>query len=172
MIYPPREDSHFLSETIKKNVKHKEITALDMGTGSGIQAETLNNLGIKKENILCVDINKEAVKFVKKKGFNCIYSDLFSKIKNKFDLIVFNPPYLPEHELDKEKDTSGGRKGNEVIIKFLRQAREHLNQNGKILLLTSNLTPRTDFEKIGYKSKMIAVTNLFFEELYVWELRM
>ena len=41
------------------------MKVLDLGTGSGIQAETAKQLGAE---VLASDINQEAVKFVKKKG--------------------------------------------------------------------------------------------------------
>ena len=117
MVYNPKEDSYLLSKAIKKNVKNINIKVLDMGSGSGIQAQTIIDLKIKPENIVLVDINKDAINILKKKftKSKVIKSDLFSNIKGKFDLIVFNPPYLPQHKHDKEKDTTGGKKGSETI---------------------------------------------------------
>jgi release factor glutamine methyltransferase len=178
MVYSPQEDSHLLGKEINKyisNLKNKEIKVLDMGSGSGIQAQTCIRAGIKKENILSVDVDKDAVKFLKKKGINAVYSDLFSKIKEKFDLILFNPPYLPEHKHDKAKDTSGGKKGYETILRFLKQAKSHLNKKGIILLLFSSLSdPNVILEyalKQGYKSNKLSSESLFFEKLYVYEFR-
>ena len=93
-------------------MKHgTDIKLLDLGTGSGIQSKTALKAGVKKKNILASDINPEALKKLKPK-FRTIKSDLFDKIKtkDKFDLIVFNPPYLPESKYDKEKDTKSGEK--------------------------------------------------------------
>ena len=141
-IYQPAEDSYFLSSVLTNYLsgKPKQIKILDMGSGSGIQAQTCKKLGFNK--ILTADINKEAIKNLKKQGFKSVHSDLFSNInkKEKFDLIIFNPPYLPEHKYDKEKDTTGGKKGFETIIRFLNQARKYLNKNGNILLLFSSFS--------------------------------
>ena len=143
-----------------------------MGTGSGIQAETLLNQGIKKENILCSDIDKEAVRRVKSRGFKTIGSDVFSKIKGKFDLISFNPPYLPEDTQDKEKDTTGGKLGDETILAFLQQAKNHLKKEGKIFLLFSSLTPQKriikEIKKQKFKILAFKEKNLFFERLFVF----
>lgn len=177
-MYNPSEDSFLLSETLKSylkdkvNNKNKSIKILDMGSGRGIQAETCLNLGFK--NIICADVDEEAVKFLKQKNFRAIKSNLFSKIKGKFNLIIFNPPYLPEDKYDKEKDTSGGKKGYETILKFLEQTKFHLEKNGEILLLFSSLSqPKiiiNKAEEIGYKLKFLASKKLFFEELYVYSL--
>jgi len=176
-MYPPKEDSCLLAETLKKFFKNKNKTPslkgkkfLDMGSGSGIQAETLLKFAIK-ENITCADIDKEAVLYLKNKGFNAIPSDLFSKVNGKFDYIIFNPPYLPEDEYDKAKDTTGGKKGDETVLNFLKQAKDHLKKGGMIFLLLSSLTPRERINKIltkNCKYKKLAEKKLFFETLEVW----
>jgi len=173
-MYLPAEDSFLLSETLsdylKKN-KLKNFKALDLGTGSAIQAETFSKFTIKK-NILCIDLDPEALKTAKKKGFRTLKSNLLKETKNKFDVIAFNPPYLPEDKFDKEIDTSGGKKGDETIIKFLRQAKNHLSNNGKIFLLLSNFTPKKrinqEVEKLNFKAEKIAEKTLFFEQLEIW----
>ena len=91
-----------------------------------------------------------------------------SSEKNKFDLILFNPPYLPEDKFDKGLDTTGGKNGSEVINKFLIQAKRYLNKNGKILILTSSLTKKINWQI--YSKKKLAEKRIFFETLYVWEL--
>lgn len=173
MIYPPSEDSHLLEQEIKKYASNKRV--LDIGSGSGILAQAAINAGAK--SVLASDINKESIKLLKKKKIPSIQSDLFSKIKGKFDLIIFNPPYLPQ---DKREDresqliTTGGKKGDEIIIKFLRQTLKHLNKNGVILILLSSLTPRKRIillvKKQNLKKRKIAEKNLFMEKLEVWEI--
>lgn len=176
-IYFPREDSYFLSEILKEKIpnllnQNKNLKVLDMGSGSGIQAQTCIISGVNEKNIFLADINKSAISELKKhfKKSKVIYSDLFSNIskKEKFDLIIFNPPYLSKHKFDNEKDTAGGNLGSEVINKFLKHAKNHLKDKGKIYLLTSSFTKKINFLK--YNKKLIAERKLFFEKLYVWEL--
>ncbi len=172
-IYAQSEDSYMLQECIKKFLKKNKIKcALDMGSGSGIQAQTFIDCRVPKKNVVLVDINKDAIKYLKKNfpESNIIHSDLFEKVNGKFDLITFNPPYLPENKFDKNKDTSGGKLGNETAIKFLKQARKYLNRDGRILLLISSFTPKINFSDLGYKKKVIATKKIFFEELSVLEL--
>jgi HemK-related putative methylase len=169
-IYPISEDSIFFAEFIKKEIakikNRMNLKYLDMGAGSGILAETTFKMGIKKENILCADINQLSVWFVRKKGFNCIKSDLFKNLKDKkFDLITFNAPYLPGDKYDGGKDTTGGKKGDETALSFLKQAKRHLNKNGKIFLLISSLTPFNRIKKFGVK--IVDKKKLFFEELLI-----
>jgi release factor glutamine methyltransferase len=172
-MYSPREDSYILSSVLKEYLmgKRKNIEILDMGSGSGIQAKTCLDLRFK--NVLCADIDKEAIKHLRKNKFMAVHSDLFSNIKSKFDLILFNPPYLPEHKYDKEKDTTGGKFGYETILRFLEQAKKHLEKDGRILLLfSSHSKPRfikKQAKSLGYAYNLLAGKRIFFECLFVYE---
>ncbi|MBI2056876.1 methyltransferase, partial [Candidatus Pacearchaeota archaeon] len=99
-IYLPAEDSYLLSKVLGKEIpellkKNEHLQFLEIGSGSGILLETAKKLGIKREHIFGADINQEAVEHCKSLDFNCIYSDLFENVQGKYDIIVFNPPYLP-----------------------------------------------------------------------------
>ena len=179
-IYEPNEDSFLMSENLKKEFpkilkKNPKLKFLEIGSGSGINLKTALGLGIKKQNIFSSDINKNAVNHCKKLGFNCIYSNLFEKIpKQKFDIIIFNPPYLPEDKNEKEDSkliTTGGKKGNELSIKFLKKAKDCLEKNTKIFLITSSLSKEINFKDLGYIEKEIGNKKLFFEKLILWELK-
>jgi HemK-related putative methylase len=182
MVYSPKEDSYLLETEVTnylKNLSSNEkdkIKILDMGSGWGIQALACIKSGIKKSNTLCVDIDNESIKELKRKKLRVIKSNLFLKIKNKtkFDLIIFNAPYLPEDEYDKKIDTTAGKKGYETIIKFLKQAKKHLAKNGTILLLFSNLSkPKIILsyaKKNKYSFEKIAEQNMgFFETILVYK---
>ncbi len=174
-IYQPAEDSYFLSKFVFNIVKtNPSLKILDMGSGSGIQAETAIKAGGK--NITAIDINYNSIKLLKNKNIDAIQSNLFQSIKkeDKFDLIIFNPPYLPKdkYNFDNKIDTTGGEKGDEIILEFLKKAKNYLNKNGTVLLLISSLTSRKkiDLEMKNYFIKKLASTNLFFEKLEIYEL--
>lgn len=168
MIYEPAEDSFLLKKYVLKYSRGK---VLDIGCGSGIQALAALE---KTKEVLAVDINKEAVDYCRKKGINAIYSDLFSNIKGKFDVIIFNPPYLPE-ESKEPKDskliTTGGKEGYELLEKFLEKAKDYLNKDGIILFVCSSLTGNVKklLKKYKYKFELLEKEKLFFEELYVYK---
>jgi len=199
MIYQPSEDSFLLQETLKKYLNKlgrvassnkrrihlrnlgsldTGLNILDLGSGSGIQALTCKDLGFK--NILTSDINKESIKHLKSLKLRAIESNLFSKIKKseKFDLIIFNPPYLPEDKREPKPttNTTAGKKGYEIIIKFLKQATNHLIKNSSILLLFSSLSqPKVILKQakiLGYYYNLLNKKKLFFEELYVYEFKL
>lgn len=177
-IYQPEEDSYFISEVLKKELPkilkiNPELNFIEIGVGSGINLKTALKLGIKKENILGTDINEDAVNHCINLGFDCIKSNLFDKVKGKFDVIAFNPPYLPEDEkepIDSKIETTGGEKGNEITIKFIQEAKNYLKDEGVIFVVTSSLSKRISFDYFGYIGKEIERKNLFFEKLSVWKL--
>ncbi len=176
LIYSPEEDSYLLQEVLKKEIpillkKNSNLKFLEVGIGSGIQLQTMKKLRIKKENIFGIDINIDAIKYCQKLGFHCIKSNLFENVNENYDIIIFNPPYLPKTENeDKESEliTTGGKIGSEIINEFLIRSKKYLNKNGKIYLLISSLTQRINW--LDYKKELVGEKKLFFEKLEVWRL--
>ncbi|HLC62726.1 MAG TPA: HemK2/MTQ2 family protein methyltransferase [Candidatus Nanoarchaeia archaeon] len=174
MIYSPSDDSFLMLKAIKERAKNQIV--LDMGTGFGILAETALKSGAK--SVLAADINPASIAYVKSKNIPAIVSDLFSNIQGKFDLILFNPPYLPEDPLEDEETrriVCGGKHGYEIIIKFLKQARAHLNRGGEILLIFSSLTNRKKIDQtlkeLKYKQTLLDEESHFYEVIYLYSCR-
>jgi release factor glutamine methyltransferase len=176
-IYSPEEDSYLLEKVILENLpdlvkQNSKLKFLEVGVGSGIQLKAAEKAGVKKENIFGVDVNIDAVKHCQNEGFHCMKSNLFENVKEKFDVIVFNPPYLPEDENPEDEEskliTTGGKMGSEIPNEFLKQAKEHLKENGIIFLLISSLTKGIDWQ--DYKKELMAEKKLFFEKLEVYKL--
>ncbi|MBS3101425.1 methyltransferase [Candidatus Woesearchaeota archaeon] len=173
--YDPQEDSTMLERYARQCAKGK---VLDIGTGSGIQAiAAAQNSSVK--SVLAADIQKEVVNYCKKniknRRIKFIQSDLFKKIKGKFDTIIFNPPYLPQELKLKDITIEGGKKGYEVIERFLYDVNNFLNPNGIILMVFSSLTKKEkvlefirdnllEFEELEKQ-------HIFFEDIYVCLLR-
>lgn len=184
-IYAPSDDSFLLEREVqKRNLEGK--VCLDMGTGSGVQAIAMLKSGAKF--VVCVDINKNALKESKKnvlkylketKNFDCVVrfveSDLFSNLKGiKFDFITFNPPYVPSEKI-KWVDLDGGKEGIEVTNKFIAQFVGHLYSSSEVLLLISSLNnPKkiiNNIEKKGFFVDIVSKKKLFFEELFVLSIK-
>jgi len=99
---------------------------------------------------------------LEKRGFNAIKTNLFDDIVGCYDLITFNAPYLPFDSREPKSSqiaTTGGIRGDEISIKFLKNARKHLDKDGKILLLVSSLTPINEIKKFG--AKVVARKKIF-----------
>ena len=125
------------------------------------------------------DIDKKALESAKEsaakekiKRIRFVHSDLFSKIKGKFDTIIFNPPYLPSNQKYPDVALDGGKKGYELIGRFISQANAHLEERGRILIVFSSLTKKDKvgeiLEKYLFGYKEVAEQKIFFETLYVY----
>ena len=148
-------------------------TVLDIGTGSGCIACSVAQS--TESDITAVDISKEALKVAKDNAkhlnvdrrIKFLESDLFSALKGKkFDVIVSNPPYIPNGlEVQKEvtfeprsalftEDDMGLEYYNEIIPESLN----HINDGG-FLAFEIGFNQGADvynlMEKYGYKNVMI-----------------
>jgi release factor glutamine methyltransferase len=179
-IYEPAEDSYLLQRFVRKYAFGR---VLEIGTGSGIQAITAAaNKNVRE--VIAVDINEEAIQKLKEsKEFQLSgkikakLSDLFSNVKNQFDTIIFNPPYLPQDKIGDEviEDLAlyGGKFGWEVSERFFPEVTNYLSSSGKILFLFSSLTNKEKIEEIISENlldfKELSEEKLpMFETLYVY----
>lgn len=175
-VYYPEEDSLLLAEAIERlDIRKKKC--LDMGCGSGF----LSIIMAKKGGaVTASDINRTASETAKANAeknrcsIDAIVSSLFDSIAGKYDVIVFNPPYLPVDDKYTDRSYDGGRTGRKVIGRFLECAKIHLNGGGKILLLISSLTGENEVlklaEKNGFKAMAEARKKIEWEELIVLSL--
>jgi release factor glutamine methyltransferase len=93
-----------------------------------------------------------------------------------FDLVIFNPPYLPtqpEERIDDwlEYALDGGVTGREVIGRFADAVSGVLAPKGRILLLVSSLTGLSEVQALftgrGYTADVARQQTVEDEELYV-----
>lgn len=101
----PRFETELLVEkTIKliNNNFDKKVDILDIGTGSGCIAITLNKE--VNSNVDAVDISDDALIVAKENNkinntnVNFYKSDVFSNVDKKYDVIISNPPYIAYDE--------------------------------------------------------------------------
>ena len=101
----PRADTEILVETVLSNEKDKDISVLDLCTGSGCIAAALKRLGgyrlvtASDKSRRALDTAKENAS-INKADIDFMESDLFDKIDESFDAIVSNPPYIESNVID------------------------------------------------------------------------
>jgi release factor glutamine methyltransferase len=173
-VYLPREDTFLLEgELAKIDLKNKMV--LEIGCGSGHLSIYCAKKGAR---VTSVDINHKAITHAKKAAekeklrIDFLQSNLFESLdsKEKFDLIFFNPPYLVSDNLD-YLALDGGKKGREIIDKFLNVFEKHLEPNGFVLLLHTDYNDLKETEEIltkkNFKMEIAAKQHIFFEDLYI-----
>ena len=148
--FPKKFDHLKLFEKWLNQYKGSRANVIDMGVGSGVLSFQLIQNDF--ENVIAIDSNKNAIIGVsnesKKLGYEdkitLIHSDLFENCDIKSDLIVFNPPWLPaKHEVEAEIDKATYYT-EELFPRFFEQAINHLNENGKIVIILSNMAQIID----------------------------
>ncbi len=172
-IYEPREDSYLLQPLVEKYAYGR---VLDMGTGSGIQAETAAKSPMVKE-VVAIDINENAISLLKEKRMpkiTPIHADLFSSVTAKFNTIICNPPYLPQDKGIEDPALYGGIKGWEFSARFFNEVSQYLAADGVILFLFSSVTNKEKIEELIanhlYEFEEIGSLKLAFEELFVYKI--
>jgi release factor glutamine methyltransferase len=177
-VYLPSEDTFLLEEAIPK---FKRDLAIDVGTGSGYLAFSLSKF---VKYVVATDIEKNAVKYalnVSKKrniyNVDFVVANLFDCFRNNiFDLVVFNPPYLPYNGITTEIDiqTIFNLKNKNIIIEFLSKLKNMLKINSECYIVLSSLSPIDEIinfaESQGLKQEKVCSKRFFFEEIFVLKL--
>jgi release factor glutamine methyltransferase len=93
-------------------------------------------------------------------------------VKGKFDLIIFNAPYLRHNAgEDNSNDLVSGEKGIELSLRFIDSALLHMKANGRAILVSSSLS-EFDALQDHIKKKSLKVlerktVHIFFEDIIV-----
>ncbi len=171
-VYPPAEDSSLLLRAALREFREID-RVLEVGTGSGYVAAGLSGLAAA---VVATDINPHAAACARARGIAAVRTDLFAGLSGPFDLILFNPPYLPtapEERIDDwlEYALDGGPTGRVVIERFIADAGRVLAPFGRVLLLVSSLTGldevRDLFARAGFVSFVVDTEQLEGETLFV-----
>ena len=163
----PRPETELL---VEKLVQENVNSILEIGTGSGAIAIALAKQ-MKNVQIEATDISEKALNTARQNAelnnvsINFMQSDIFENIKNKYDIIVSNPPYISKKEYDNlapeikdyepEISLLAKEEGLFYYKKIFENAKDYLTEKGKI------------YFEIGYnqaeKIKEIAKENGFDE---------
>jgi release factor glutamine methyltransferase len=174
-VYQPAEDTYLLQRAALAESK-AEDNVLEIGCGSGFISQVLAR---KVARLLATDINPHAVRAAWGRGIEVVRADLFRGIKGKFDLILFNAPYLPTRPEEKtgqwiDYALDGGESGRRTVDRFIADLAGHLRPGGRALLLISSLTGLAKVQETakaaGFMAEVVADEGCFFERLYVLRL--
>lgn len=176
LVYIPSDDTFLLAENLE--IKEGQ-SVLEIGTGSGLVSMYASLL---TDDVTATDINYNALELAEKNfklnnigTIKLAFGDLFEPVKDrKFDVILFNTPYLPTDSDDIINDDlnyafDGGLDGRKVIDRFINQVSNHLNDKGIVQIIQSSLSDNDRtldmFDRNGFVAEIAESEKFFFEEI-------
>lgn len=185
-VYPIEADTLLLLDAALREVKAAD-RVLEVGTGSGYIAAEIMRIA---PCVIATEINPYAVRIARSRGVWVVRTDLTDGIMGRFDLILFNPPYLPTPWAENGEETEvaevekhgqggswlelaldGGPKGRDTIERFASSLERILAPGGRLLLLISSLTGEQEvrqlFEGMGFAVVVVERIQYEGEELMV-----
>lgn len=164
--FPTRFEQMEMFDNWLKRYTGPKKTAIDVGFGSGVLSLQMIQHGFQK--VFGTDTNPNAIVGLKEfmgdtklsRKIEVDFGHLFGQWEKQTELIVFNPPWLPE--LD-EQDT-----GDDAIYykdtlfpEFFEGAKQRLLPEGKLVLMFSNLAQLTNMTKAHPIKKELAEGGRF-----------
>ena len=148
----PRPETEELAMMVAKTVEDGQ-SVLDLCTGSGAIAiavkKEAEKLG-KKIQVTAVDISADALEVAKRNAEEnnaeivFVQSDLFTRLRGRFDLIVSNPPYIPSKDIDglqtEVRDyeprlaLDGGEDGLDIYRRIAKDYAKYITRGGSLML--------------------------------------
>ena len=151
-VLDPRPETELIVDIANKYISENNYKSfIDLGTGSGCII-----LSILKENKnikgLGLDISLNAINIAKKNSSRLelenhamfLVSDWFSSVKETYDLIISNPPYISSGEIgtlskgvknyDPLISLDGGQDGLKCYREIAKDVNRIINKNGRVIL--------------------------------------
>jgi len=178
-VYEPAEDTFLLADNLEFRSGER---VLELGTGCGLLSILAAKAGAR---VVATDINPVALECARENAvehgvagsIDFRLGDLFDPVRGEsFDLLVFNPPYLPSEGEERSSDPvelawDGGKDGRRVLDRFLREFPHHLKPEGRAFFVQSSLSnvfqTKQMLETNNFKFKALE-KKLFFERLYLF----
>ena len=159
--YLASEDSALLKKALEGRSGGR---FLEIGAGNGgnlVQTAERFRLAVG------TDLVRPSMADWKEKGTNFVLADGASCMREgEFDLVAFNPPYVPGPVEDRTVD---GGTSLEAPKKFLREALRAVKKGGEVVFVLNDAARIEEFDQIaregGFRLRPLASKKLFFEEL-------
>ena len=164
--YLSSEDSRLLREALGP---YSGERYLEIGAGN---AGGLVKLSKRFSTVVGTDIVRPSMSDWREAGASVVLTDGASCLRDgSFDLVAFNPPYLPV-VVGGDVAVEGGEE-LEVPKRFLSEALRVVAPGGRVVMLLNDSSPMGPFEeecaKRGFRLQVLAKRRVFFEELTVYE---
>lgn len=147
--FPTRFDHLILFDNWLKRYTGPKKSAIDVGTGTGILSFQMVKHGFQK--VFGTDSNPNAIEGLRvnmgetklSRKIELDFGHLFGVWEKQTELIVFNPPWLPQ-TTDNDKNDKAIYYDENLFSEFFREAKKRLLPDGKLLIMFSNLAEITN----------------------------
>jgi len=183
-VYKPSDDTYLLLDNMEVELNAE---VLEVGCGCGIlsivaaeRARSVTALDVNPQAVLCAKFNAEQNGVSDKVEVYC--GDMLTAVRGdrKFDVVLFNAPYLPTDAGESggflEKAWAGGEAGRGMIDRFLDSIGNHIKLGGSFQMVQSSLS---DIDKtiaiateMGFEAKVVAEKRFMFERLCIIRARL
>jgi len=169
--YTFSEDSELLGEGLQQIGYAENFLEIGIGYGSNLK-RFAHNFALA----VGTDIQTLAhMKGILSSEYEIVITDKGSCFRpGVFDVVAFNPPYLPSNAII-DSSVDGGKSGIEVPLAFLKEALRAAKSQCKVLLVLSTHCDLNEFRSFcnsrGLKFELVAQKNLFFETLLAYVIR-
>lgn len=177
-VYEPSDDSFLLARVVKDHAG-PGVRVLEVGCGTGLVGLTAAKAGAE---VTLTDANPFAVELARHNAkenevrVEVVETDLLAGLTGPFDVVCFNPPYLPTSEDDLVEGPlnlafDGGLDGNQVVLRFVEQVGALPTRPGVVLVVHSSLSDPAPLvaamAALGYEGEEAAKESFFYETLWV-----
>lgn len=181
-VYRPSDDTLLLAKAVHAEVKVGD-RFLEVGCGAGYVSLVAARAGAA---VVATDANPHAVALArhnaKQNGLrlDAVETDLMAGLQGPFDVVAFNPPYLPTADDDFVPGPlnlafDGGPDGNAVVLRFAAQLAELVPLPRCVLVVHSSLSDpaplRSVMGRLGYSNDVALDEAHTFERLTVQRFR-
>ena len=177
-VYEPSHDSFLLANAVAAEVRPGE-RFLEVGCGAGLAAMVAAAAGARA---WATDLNPHAVELARRNArrngldVEVERGDLMAGLAGPFDVVAFNPPYLPtapDEYLPGPLNLAfdGGPDGNATVLRFAGQLAALRPRPRAVLVVHSSLADPGPLERalaeLGYACEVVAQERHFYETISV-----
>ncbi|MES2154496.1 MAG: HemK2/MTQ2 family protein methyltransferase [bacterium] len=181
-VYVPSDDTFLLAKAVAQEVVPGQ-RFVEVGCGAGLVSLVAAHAGAA---VTATDLNPHAIATARHNarenhlGMDVVQADLLAGLSGPFDVVAFNPPYLPTAPDEVVPGPlnlafDGGKDGNGTVLRFAQQLSRLAHRPRTVLVVHSSLSDpgplAAAMAALGYTCDVVLEENHFFERLAVRRFR-